>query len=164
MNWGSVLSFHVPAMCGWRPKARQIRETADCDMPCDLAIDRVDQCVSPPAGACSSVAFMTCSTCSSLISLGRPGRGSSVSPASRFSRNRARHFDTMSRETPSSAATQLIVPPSAQARITRDRSASACEVFRRRAHAVSVKRSSSVRSRGTTFGLGTGQAYQVQVN
>ena len=32
-------------------------------------------------------------------------------------------------ETPSSAATQLIVPPSAQARITRDRSASACEVF-----------------------------------
>jgi hypothetical protein len=38
--------FHVWMMCGLRPKARQIRETADWDMPADRAIDRVDQCVS----------------------------------------------------------------------------------------------------------------------
>jgi len=146
------------------PKARQIRETADCDMPCDLAIDRVDQCESPPAGACSSVAVITASTCSSLISRGRPGRGSSVSPASLFSRNRDRHFETMSRETPRSAATVLFDPPAAQARTIRDRSASACAVFRRRDHAVSVRRSSSVRLRGTSFGLGTAQAYNLQTN
>jgi hypothetical protein len=42
---------------------------------------------------------------------GRPGRGSSVSPASRFSRNRARHFDTMSRETPSDVVVGLHVDP-----------------------------------------------------
>ena len=88
----------------------------------------------------------------------------SLSQICRAWTNRDRHFDTMSRDTPSSAATPLIVPPSSQASITRARSASACEVFRRRDHAVSVKRSSSVRSRGTTFGLGTDQAYQVQAN
>ena len=59
MNCGSVLSFHVSTMCGLRPNARQIRETADWDRPWDLAIDRVDQCVPPPGGACSSVAVMT---------------------------------------------------------------------------------------------------------
>ncbi len=61
----------------------------------------------------------------------------------------------MSRETPSSAATALIVPPSAQARMIRDRVASACAVFRRRDQAVSDSRSSSVKFRGTSFGLGT---------
>jgi hypothetical protein len=146
------------------PNARQIRETADWDMPCDLAIDRVDQCVSPPAGACSSVAVITASTCSSVTVRGRPGRGSSVSPFSRPARNRPRHFDTMSREMPSSAATPPIVPPSAQARMIRDRSASACAVFRRRDHAVSVSRSSSASSSGTNFGLGTAGAYQLRPN
>ena len=34
--------------CGLRPNARQIRETADWDMPVAAAIDRVDQCVSSP--------------------------------------------------------------------------------------------------------------------
>ena len=46
-------------MCDSRPKARQIRETADWDMPCDLAINQVDQCMSPAAGSCCSVAVMT---------------------------------------------------------------------------------------------------------
>jgi hypothetical protein len=67
MNCGSVDSFHISIRCGFSPKARQIRETADWDMPCDLAIDRVDQCVSPPGGACSSVAVITASTCSSRL-------------------------------------------------------------------------------------------------
>ena len=77
-----------------------------------LAIDRVDQCVSPPSGASSSVLVMTCSICSSLIVRGLPGRGSSVRPSSRPRTNRDRHFDTMSRETPNSSATAVIVPPS----------------------------------------------------
>jgi hypothetical protein len=162
MNCGSADSFHVWTTWGLRPNARQIRDTADCVMPADRAIDRVDQCVSPPGGACSSVVVMTCSTCSSLIVRGRPGRGSSVSPSSRSRTNRPRHFDTMSRETPSSPATAVIVPPSAHARMIRDRSASACAVFRRRTHALSVRRSSAVSERGTSFGLGTAQAYQLR--
>jgi hypothetical protein len=46
MNSGPVLSFHVPAACGLSPKARQIRETDDCDNPVSAAIDRVDQWLS----------------------------------------------------------------------------------------------------------------------
>jgi hypothetical protein len=107
---------------------------------------------------------ITCSTCSSLISRGRPGRGSSVSPASLFSANRDRHFDTMSRETLRSAATALFDPPAAQASTIRDRSASACAVLRRRDHASSVRRSPSARLRGTSFGLGTRQAYYLHTN
>jgi len=144
-----------------RPKARQIRDTADCDRPADRAIDRVDQCVSPPGGACSSVAMITWSTCSSLMTRGRPGRGSSDSPSSRSRTNRDRHFDTVSRDTPSSAATSPIVPPAAHLSTIRDRSASTRAVVRRRAHAPSAARSLSVRSTGISFGLGTAQAYQV---
>ena len=43
MNSGSVLSFHVSARWGLRPKARQIRDTDDCDSPVSPAIDLVDQ-------------------------------------------------------------------------------------------------------------------------
>jgi hypothetical protein len=50
-NCGSVESFQVSTMCGLRPNARQIRETAACDMPTAWAIDRVDQCESPVDGA-----------------------------------------------------------------------------------------------------------------
>lgn len=50
-------------------------------------------------------------------------------------RNRERHFDTVSRETRSSAATAWFDPPSAQDRMIRDRSASYWAVFRRRTHA-----------------------------
>ncbi len=42
-NCGSVDSFQVSTMCGLRPNARQIRETADCDMPSASAIERVDR-------------------------------------------------------------------------------------------------------------------------
>ena len=125
MNWGSVDSFQAWTMWGLRPKARQIRETADWDMPSDLAIDRVDQCVSPFGGVCSRVAAMTFSTCSSVTVRGRPGRGSSLSPSSRDSRNRDRHLPAVVLDIPRSAATPLTGPPSAQASTIRDRSASA---------------------------------------
>jgi len=133
-------------------------------MPCDRAIDRVDQCVSPPGGACCSVAVITASTCSSLTVLGRPGRGSSVSPSSREARNRDRHFDTVSRETPRSAATALFEPPPAQAKMIRDRWTRAWVVLRRRDHASSARRSSPVRLRGTIFGPGTTQTYYLSTN
>ncbi|MBD2894393.1 hypothetical protein amrb99_33180 [Actinomadura sp. RB99] len=79
-NCGSVDSFQVCTVCGLGPNARQIRETADCDIPVAAAIDRVDQCVSAP-GVSSNVAVTTRSTCSSEITRGRPGRGSSVRPS-----------------------------------------------------------------------------------
>jgi hypothetical protein len=41
----------MPRLKFLRPKARQTRETVDWDMPSDLAIDLVDQCVSPPGGS-----------------------------------------------------------------------------------------------------------------
>jgi hypothetical protein len=40
MNCGSADSFQVCTTCGLRPNARQIRDTADWDMPADRAIDR----------------------------------------------------------------------------------------------------------------------------
>ena len=107
MNCGSVDSLKVWTRCGLRPKARQMRETADCDMPADLAIDRVDQCVSPFGGSCSRVVAMTFSTCSSVTVRGRPGRGSSLRPSSRDSRNRDRHLPAVALDIPRSAATAL---------------------------------------------------------
>jgi len=104
MNCGSVDSFHVCTTCGLRPNVRQIRATVDWDTPADVAIDRADQCVSPFGGARSSATVTTCSTFASLTVRGRPGRGSSVSPSSLDFRNRDRHFATVPRETPSSAA------------------------------------------------------------
>src|SRR6185437_2037638 len=146
------------------PNARQIRDTAVWFRPADLAIDRVDQWVSPFGGFCSSVAAITFSTCSSVIVRGRPGRGSSFSPASRNARNRARHLPAVVLDIPSSAATSLTEPPSAQARMTRDRSARACAVFRRRAHPSRTWRSSSVSTTGSSFGLAIRQAYKLTRN
>lgn len=129
-----MLSFQVCTTWGFSPKARQIRDTAVWFRPAELAIDLVDQWVSPFGGCCSSVAAITFSTCSSVMVRGRPGRGSSVSPASRDARNRDRHFPAVVLDIPSSAATSVTETPSAQPRMTRDRSARACAVFRRRAH------------------------------
>ena len=47
---------------------------------------------SRPWACVSSVLTITSSTCSSVIVRGRPGRGSSISPSSRCSANRARHL------------------------------------------------------------------------
>ena len=94
MNSGSVDSLKVWTM--WlEAEARQIRVTADWDMPAALAMARVDQCVSLSGGSCSSVAMITFSTCPSVTVRGWPGRGSSLSPSSRDSTNRDRHFDTV---------------------------------------------------------------------
>src|SRR4051794_21651367 len=48
MNKGSVESLKVCVRCGASANARQIRETADYDMPMAAAIDRVDQWVALP--------------------------------------------------------------------------------------------------------------------
>jgi hypothetical protein len=103
-NSGSVDSFQVSIACGFSPNARQIRETADCDIPVAAAIDRVDHCVSRP-GVSSSVLVITCSIRASVTVRGRPGRGSSDNPSNRSAKNRERHVDTMSRDTPRSNAT-----------------------------------------------------------
>ena len=42
MNWGSGDSLNSSTRCGLRPKARQILDTADCDIPVACAIERVD--------------------------------------------------------------------------------------------------------------------------
>src|SRR5258706_16037233 len=54
MNCGAVDSFQVWMMGGLRPKARQMRGTADWDMPADLAIERVHQWLAPFGGPWSS--------------------------------------------------------------------------------------------------------------
>ena len=107
MNCGSVLNFQVCTRWGLRPKARQIRETADWLMPVAAAIDRVDQCVSSPGPRSSSVLVITSSTCSSVIFRGAPGRGSSDRPSSRDATKRPRHLRTVSRDTPRPAATSV---------------------------------------------------------
>ena len=108
MNCGSLDSFQVCWRCGASPNACQIRITASGVIPTSRAIDRVDQCVAS-LGADSSVVITTRSTCSSVIVLGRPGRGSSNSPSSRLAANRLRHFVTVGREMPSSAAISALV-------------------------------------------------------
>ena len=148
MNCGSEESFHVSCTCGFRPNARQIRETAVWFRPVAFAIDRVDQCVSRPGGLCSSVLTITSSTCSSVIFRGCPGRGSSASPSSRAATNRARHLPTICGVTPSLAATSLFAVPSAHASTIFDRSASACALFGRRAQRSRTARSSALRVKG----------------
>lgn len=130
--------------CGCRPKARQIRDTVDCDRPIAVAIARVDQCVAF-FGADSSVRFTTAATCSSVTVRGPPDRGMSPSPAIRCSTNRFRQRPTACGVEPSCPATSLLDAPAAQARMIRHRKAHACEVERRRTHPSSAARSSSDR-------------------
>jgi hypothetical protein len=74
-NSGSADSFHVSTRCGLSPKARQIRDTDNCDSPVSPAIDLVDQCVSCPGPF-------------------------PVRPFIRLSANRTRHLRTDSGDTP----------------------------------------------------------------
>ena len=143
MNCGSVESFQSSTRCGLSPNARQIREIAVWLSPVSCAIDRVDQCVSPRAGLDSRVLTITDSTTSSVSFRGAPGRGSSDKPSNPLAINRDRHVPTMSRETPSLAATCVFGVPSAQANTILARIAKACDVFARRVHPVNVARSSS---------------------
>jgi hypothetical protein len=75
----------------------------------------------PPAGTCRQGSALTW----------RAAAGSSVSPSSRPTSNRARHQVTVPRLTPSHAATAVLLRPSAQASTIRARSASPCAVLRR---------------------------------
>ena len=65
--------------------------------------------------------------------------------------NRRRHLPTVGCATRSRAATSVFDRPSAQPSTIRDRTASACELFRRRAHRVSISRSSPVNT-SSAFG------------
>src|ERR1700691_4264642 len=165
MNSGSVLSFQFPTTWGLRPKARQIRETDDCDRPVSAAIDLVDQWLSWPRPFSVRVRVTRTSTCSSVIFRAAPGRGASPRPSSRRSMNRTRHLRTDSRDSPVRSATLVsgATPfSSAQASTTRARSASDCDAVRLRDKASSDARSASDRTSGTSFGLGTRQAYSLQ--
>ena len=161
MNCGSLLSFHGSCRCGCSPKARQIRETADCDNPSSAANERVDQCVAS-AGVVSNVRVITASTCSSDTVRGRPGRGSSVNPSSRSATNRDRHFRALLTSMSSLAAIAVLPSPSAAASTIRERTANAFALFARRDHRVNSTRSSSVNSTTGAEGLGTRQAYRTK--
>src|SRR6266480_1567292 len=63
MNCGSGDSLNASVWCGFSPKARQMRLTADWLIPVAAAIERVDQCVAL-AGLSSSVFTITRSTSS----------------------------------------------------------------------------------------------------
>jgi hypothetical protein len=79
--------------------------------------------------------------------------------------NRTRHLRTLSRDSPVRAATRVsgaTPPSSAQASTTRARSASDCDAVRFRDKASSDARSASDKTSGTSFGLGTRQAYNLQ--
>jgi hypothetical protein len=95
------------------------------------------------------------STCASVTFRGAPGRASSDRPSSRSTVNRFRHFATVPRVIPSSAAAPELAPPSAQASTIRDLSASACAVLRRRAHPSNTARSAGDNSMGSALGPGT---------
>jgi len=138
--------------CGFSANARQIRLIALWLIPVAAAIDRVDQCVAS-VGCSSSVLTITRSTSSSLIDRGFPGRGSSCSPSKPRRANRPRHLPTVEPVQPNSAAISVLDRPSAAAKTTRHRNASACELFGRRAHRSNVSRSSSLSTTSARTGI-----------
>src|SRR5699024_8145093 len=74
----------------------------------------------------------------------RPGRGSSVSPSNRSTRNRDLHLPTVTVLTPTLAATSVLLIPSAAASTILHRWARPCDDLRRRAHRFSCSRSESL--------------------
>jgi hypothetical protein len=118
------------------PKSRQIRPIVERLSPDRWAIDARDQCVAF-GGVCSSVATMTCSTCSRVIEGGRPGRSSSTNPSRRPATNRLRHLVTVVGCTRRSAAICLFDAPSAHASTILQRCARACDDVARRAQRTS---------------------------
>lgn len=151
-----------------RPAWRQIRLTADWLIPVSAAIRRVDH-RRRPAGGASSARAITRATCSSVIVRGAPGRGASRSPASRSARNRDRHLRTVSRESPSSAATlETGRPPGRSggpaahastilARIAKGPAAGSS------AHAASRARSPAISTTGGDVGLIMPPAYRARM-
>jgi hypothetical protein len=133
----------------FEPEPRQIRPTVERLNPERFAIEARDQCVAS-WGVCSSVATITCSTCSIVTDGGRPGRSSSTSPSRRCFTNLVRHLVTVVGCTRRSVAICLLGTPSAQASTILQRCANACEDFARCAHRCSWSRSCSVNT--TTAG------------
>src|SRR5664279_1634640 len=122
-NIGSLDSLNPSARFGLSSNLDQIRPIVDLDNPDRAAIELRDQCVAL-AGLSSNVVTRTSSTLSKRIDGGRPGRGSSTNPSSRFATNRPRHFDTVFADTPTSVATCAFVAPcSAHANTIRERNA-----------------------------------------
>ena len=123
---GSLESLKVSTRCGFRPKARQMRQTAVWLSPVALASERVLQCVAS-AGVASRVVVTACSTCSSVILRGAPGRLEAVLPTVEQAVQPAfgeapppeRHRRTAH---PNRLAICCTGSPSADARITRARS------------------------------------------
>ena len=142
MKKGSADSLKVSVRCGCRAKARQMRLTVVWLRPERWAMDRVLQWVAS-LGVDSSVSVITRSTSASVTARGRPLRGSSDRPSNRRSKNRERHFPTVSSDTSKSAATLVLLRPSAQARIILARSARPWAVLGRRTHRSSVSLSVS---------------------
>ena len=128
-------------------QARQMRLTVVWLRPERRAMDRVLQWVAS-LGVVSKVNAITRSTSASSIILGRPLRGWSNRPSSRCSRNRERHFPTVSTHTRNSAATAVLLRPSAQARTILARRANAWAVLGRRVHCSKVSRSAPSRAKG----------------
>lgn len=145
-NSGSEDSLNVPVKCGLMSNLRQIRPIVDLLSPLRPAIEARDQCVAF-SGVSSKVAAMTSSTLSSRIDGGRPGRASSCRPSGRLAMNRARHRATVDSSSPRSAATCLLVPPSAHASTIFARSARYWAVFARLAHRSNWARSASSSTR-----------------
>ena len=147
-NCGSADSLKVSIRCDCNPNVCQMRAMVALEKPATSAMLRVVHWVAS-AGGPSSVRVMMSTTRSSVALRGAPGRGSSVKPGRRRTRNRSRHLHTLLLETRSRLATARLVNPSAQARTIRDRDASRCAEVGRRAHCSKVRRSSSV----STIGL-----------
>lgn len=94
----------------------------------------------------SNVAAMIAA--SSMV-FGRPGRGSSSSPASPCARNSSRHLITVGRVEPTAAATELVPAPGcAHASTIRARSTYPARIDLDRDHDLNVKRSCSKSSSG----------------
>ena len=127
MKKGSDDNLKVSVRWGCNPKARQMRLTVLWLSPLRWAMDRVLQWVAS-RGAVSSVSVITRSTSSSVTARGRPLRGSSDSPSSLRSRNRERHFPTVSSDTPRSVPTVVLLRPSAQPKIRHPKLAAALVV------------------------------------
>ena len=93
-NCGSADSLNVSTRCDCSPNVCQMREIVAFDSPATSARLRVVHCVAW-AGGPSSVRVITSTIRSSVALRGAPGRGSSVKPARRRTRNRSRHLQTL---------------------------------------------------------------------
>ena len=157
-KYGSVESLKVSDEVRLEAEGPPDPRDGRLGQPADLAIDRVDQWVSAFA---ASLQRLGDDPLNMLVGdrPGTPGPRLVTEPLEPRSRNRDRHLPTVVRDMRSSAATALTGAPSAQASTMRDRSASACAVFRRRAHASRTCRSSKDSTTGSSFGLAMSRAY-----